>query len=74
MDVDDEAVAATFRDTGVARMIHGHTHRPATHSVDVDGQSRERIVLADWHDEGQYLRIDDSGTARVQIAAAKATA
>jgi UDP-2,3-diacylglucosamine hydrolase len=74
MDVDDAAVAATFRDTGVARMIHGHTHRPATHSVDVDGRSRERIVLADWHDEGQYLRIDDSGTARVQIAAAKATA
>lgn len=74
MDVDDAAVAATFRDTGVARMIHGHTHRPATHSVDVDGRSRERIVLADWHDEGQYVRIDDSGTARVQIAAAKATA
>lgn len=74
MDVDDAAVAATFRDTGVARMIHGHTHRPATHSVDVDGRSRERIVLADWHDEGQYVRIDDSGTARVQIAAATATA
>ena len=74
MDVDDAAVATAFRDTGVARMIHGHTHRPATHSVDVDGRSRERIVLADWHDEGQYLRIDDSGTARVQIAAAKATA
>ena len=74
MDVDDAAVATAFRDTGVARMIHGHTHRPATHSVDVDGRSRERIVLADWHDEGQYVRIDGSGAARVQIAASEPTA
>lgn len=74
MDVDDAAVAATFRETGVARMIHGHTHRPATHSLDVDGRSRERIVLADWHDEGQYVRIDAAGAARVQIAAEEPTA
>jgi UDP-2,3-diacylglucosamine hydrolase len=74
MDVDDAAVAAAFRDSGVARMIHGHTHRPATHSVDVDGRSRERIVLADWHDEGQYVLIDGSGVARVTIAGSEKAA
>lgn len=68
MDVDAAAVSAAFRDTGVARMIHGHTHRPATHRIDVDGRACERIVLADWHDNGQYLLIDRSGISRIEIA------
>jgi UDP-2,3-diacylglucosamine hydrolase len=67
MDVDEVEVATTFRDTGVARMIHGHTHRPATHSIDVDGRRRERVVLADWRDEGEYLLIDRANVARVVI-------
>ena len=71
MDVDDATVAATFRETGVVRIIHGHTHRPATHSIDVDGRSRERIVLADWHDEGEYVTIGTSGVERVTIAASQ---
>jgi len=72
MDVDEATVASTFRETGVARMIHGHTHRPATHVIDVDGRSRERVVLADWHDDGEYVSLDGSGVARVRIAGADA--
>jgi UDP-2,3-diacylglucosamine hydrolase len=67
MDVDRGAVERAFRDYGVARIIHGHTHRPATHIVEVDGTSRERIVLADWHDHGHYVEIDARGVTRRDI-------
>jgi UDP-2,3-diacylglucosamine hydrolase len=61
MDVDADAVAGMFRRHAVPRMIHGHTHRPARHALDVDGQPRERIVLADWDVRGQYLEASAAG-------------
>jgi UDP-2,3-diacylglucosamine hydrolase len=45
----------------VTRIIHGHTHRPARHSHVVDGQARERHVLAAWHGAGSYLAVDENG-------------
>jgi len=63
MDVDAAAVAAAFRRHGVSRMIHGHTHRPARHTLDVDGAPRERVVLADWDDRGHYVEVSDAGLA-----------
>lgn len=61
MDVNEDAVAGAFRAHGVPRMIHGHTHRPARHALSVDGTPRERYVMAAWHDDGQYLEVDDRG-------------
>ena len=55
MDVNAEAVAATFRQHGFPILIHGHTHRPAHHRLQVDGRACERWVLADWHDSAPYL-------------------
>ena len=57
MDVNQDAVAATMRAHGIRRMIHGHTHRPATHHFDLDGQTVERIVLGDWYEHDSVLRI-----------------
>jgi len=57
-DVAAAAVADAFRAHGVRRMVHGHTHRPARHRLDVDGVACERIVLADWHDRGHVLAIE----------------
>jgi UDP-2,3-diacylglucosamine hydrolase len=57
MDVNEEAVRQAFRRHGVARMIHGHTHLPAHHLVDVDGQKCERWVLPDWYATGGYLEV-----------------
>ena len=68
MDVAPATVAQAFRTHGVARMIHGHTHRPATHHVDVDGSPRVRHVLADWHDRGHYLAVDADGVHVHEIA------
>jgi UDP-2,3-diacylglucosamine hydrolase len=58
MDVNAGAVAEAMRTAGVTRLIHGHTHRPAIHSFDLDGQTAERIVLGDWYEQGSVLQID----------------
>ena len=69
MDVEPEAVAAAFREAGVTRMIHGHTHRPARHHLVVDGRACERFVLADWYERGTYLEFDHEGGRVRDIAA-----
>ncbi len=69
MDVEPAAVAAAFRDAGVTRMIHGHTHRPARHHLVVDGRACERFVLADWYKQGSYLEFDHEGGHMRDIAA-----
>ena len=61
LDVETSAVEAAFRAANVARMIHGHTHRPAQHRHVVDGRPCERYVLADWYDRGSYLEVDAEG-------------
>lgn len=55
MDVNDAAVRDTFRRAGVRTLIHGHTHRPAMHRLDIDGAPARRIVLGDWHRAGSVL-------------------
>lgn len=55
MDVNEAAVIAAFRHAGCDLMIHGHTHRPATHHHIVDGAACERWVLSDWHGTAPYL-------------------
>jgi UDP-2,3-diacylglucosamine hydrolase len=73
MDVNAEAVAAALRAHGVARMIHGHTHRPARHALAVDGRACERWVLPDWYDRARYLEVDAAG-ARLREFVAPAPA
>jgi UDP-2,3-diacylglucosamine hydrolase len=55
MDVTPEEVVATMQEYKTPLLIHGHTHRPARHQIDIDGNPVERIVLGDWHDKGWYL-------------------
>jgi UDP-2,3-diacylglucosamine hydrolase len=60
-DVNDDAIAASFREHGMAVMLHGHTHRPAVHRVDIDGESAKRIVMGDWYAQGSVVRWDENG-------------
>ena len=62
-DVSQATVEATFARFGIATMIHGHTHRPAIHKLTVDEQSRTRIVLGDWYEQGSVLRVDADGAS-----------
>lgn len=57
MDVNSVAVADAFREHGISRLIHGHTHRPAIHALSVDEKPVTRIVLGDWYKKASVLRI-----------------
>jgi UDP-2,3-diacylglucosamine hydrolase len=57
MDVNESAVREAFRGHGVTRLIHGHTHRPGRHEMEVDGRRCERWVLPDWYGPGGYLEV-----------------
>ena len=67
MDVNNQAVVDTLRRYHVDCMIHGHTHRPAIHDVEVDGKHATRIVLGDWYDQGSVLRWDEKGYELVSM-------
>lgn len=51
MDVNQAEVINAMKNASVKRMIHGHTHRPAIHTLDIDEKPAERLVLGDWHDK-----------------------
>ena len=62
MDVNAEAVGALLREHDYPELlIHGHTHRPALHAVEVDGRVCQRWVLGDWYEQGSCLRCDSAG-------------
>jgi UDP-2,3-diacylglucosamine hydrolase len=56
MDVTPDAVVAALREAGVRRIVHGHTHRPAAHVVDLGDALAERWVLPDWDLDGAEPR------------------
>ncbi len=55
MDVSQDAVEAAMLRHGVRIMIHGHTHRPAEHCFQLQGQPAKRLVLGDWSNAGAYI-------------------
>jgi UDP-2,3-diacylglucosamine hydrolase len=61
MDVHPDAVAEAFRVSGTTLMIHGHTHRPAVHTVQTELGTARRIVLGDWYGNGSYLVLHADG-------------
>lgn len=65
-DVAPAAVEDVMARHGVTRLIHGHTHRPAIHSLAIGERRAQRIVLGDWYDQGSVLRVDADGL-RLQV-------
>ena len=67
MDVNAQAIEDAFRAADVDIIVHGHTHRPGRHVLQVDGRRRERWVLPDWDCDhadpprGGWLVIDPDG-------------
>ncbi len=61
MDANLKAVEAVMREHRVHRMIHGHTHRPKEHVLNLEGESARRMVLGDWYEQGSVLRVDARG-------------
>lgn len=61
MDVNQDAVRETMHNHQVQQLIHGHTHRPGTHTLKPDPQPATRMVLGDWHESGSVLRCNRNG-------------
>ncbi len=61
MDVNPVAVVNAMREFGVKLLIHGHTHRPGIHTLEVDREPACRIVLGDWYEQTSVLTWTQSG-------------
>lgn len=61
MDVNQRTVESVMRKHRVVRLIHGHTHRPAEHRIELNGKLAQRFVLAQWERCGSVLVVNDQG-------------
>lgn len=59
MDVNQDAVEAMMREHDVRIMIHGHTHKPAAHEFEIDGELARRYVLGDWYEQKSAIFYDN---------------
>ena len=60
MDVTPEEVIKVMDQAKASVLVHGHTHRPAVHEVDLHFGAGTRYVLGDWHTSMQFLKATDS--------------
>ena len=67
MDVSASEVGRIMRQHNVLHLIHGHTHRPAIHHINVDGIPGKRTVLSDWYDQGSVLVCDHDGCRHTKL-------
>ncbi len=75
MDVDQKTIESFFREIKVDFLVHGHTHNPGHHFLEIDGRNYERLVLPDWNFDskekiksGGYLTIGESGIQQISLS------
>ncbi len=61
-DVSPDAVTQAMADSGCKTMLHGHTHRPASHTLANDNV---RLVLGDWSSRGAVVAVSDAAECRL---------
>lgn len=61
MDVNSLAVIDALNRHQAQWIIHGHTHRPAIHEINLEGHLHFRGVLGTWHSEGSAFVINENG-------------
>ena len=61
MDVNQDAVKTIIKHFNVDVLLHGHTHRPAIHEIDLGRRKAKRIVLGDWYTQGSVVRWGTRG-------------
>jgi UDP-2,3-diacylglucosamine hydrolase len=63
MDVNAQTVTETLARHEATILLHGHTHRPGIHELQVGDRRARRIVLGDWYEQGSVLRWSAAGFA-----------
>lgn len=59
MDVNQGEIERIFREYELDIMIHGHTHRPYVHKLDIDGRQGRRYVLGEWVDSRSVIYANE---------------
>ena len=68
MDVTESEVQQHMSEHRVQCLIHGHTHRPNVHDMNIGGKTAQRVVLGDWSEQGWYLKASPEGKELVSFA------
>ena len=67
MDVTPAEIEKALQEHRCSKLIHGHTHRPARHTLLLEGKvPAERIVLGDWDNTFWFLRHDNNTLQLIQ--------
>lgn len=67
MDVTPEEVVKALQEHNVTTLIHGHTHRPAVHDLEIEGAPARRLVLGDWQpDQGWEIVVEATGAPELR--------
>ncbi|TBM27309.1 UDP-2,3-diacylglucosamine diphosphatase [Hafnia paralvei] len=68
MDVNQQAVIEALERNQAEWLIHGHTHRPAVHNVDMpNGEQAKRAVLGAWHYQGSMISVTPEGIELIEF-------
>ncbi len=73
MDVNANAVASALTAAGVTQLIHGHTHRPASHQLKLLDEAGEqsvvatRTVLGDWGATGWQIKLQGNKLSLIEF-------
>lgn len=66
MDVNEQAVTKLLeKHPEVEHLIHGHTHRPQHHGLEIQGKPKHRWVLGDWRPDTQIIKVSAEGVTLV---------
>lgn len=61
MDVNFEEVVKVMEQASVRTLIHGHTHRPACHELQLNAGEGRRFVLGDWDAQSGWKITTNQG-------------
>ena len=69
VDVDTSLAKQWLKKANSVTLIHGHTHKPATHDL---GDGLQRVVLSDWDTaakppRAEVLRLSAQGLQRISL-------
>jgi UDP-2,3-diacylglucosamine hydrolase len=63
IDVSLKTIENVAKNSQANYIIHGHTHRKATHYH--NNKKTIRLVLGDWHESGSYIKITEKSNPRL---------
>ncbi|MEE8056607.1 MAG: UDP-2,3-diacylglucosamine diphosphatase [Pseudomonadales bacterium] len=68
MDVNQAEVLRVLQEHHVDLLIHGHTHRPAIHEINLGSKlaNAHRIVLGDWEQNGWLVRYHSDNSYQLE--------